>query len=327
MNKTSLPGYALLSIALGLASTVAVAQERWDLATAYPDSNFHTKNLQQFIKDVETATAGALRINLHSNASLYKANEIKRAVQTGQAQAGEVVLSTLGNEDPIFGLDGLPGLVVGYDDARKLWRASKASVESRLARQGIKLLYSVAWPPNGIHTVKPVESVNDLKGIKWRAYNQITTRMGELMGARSVTIQGAELSQALATGVLEAVTTSAPTAVDSKMWEYTKYYYDASLLMTKNAVLVNQKAFDGLPGAVREAIEKAAAAAEERGWKASEQGDAVAKAELVSHGVKVEKPNAQLEAELRKISDTIVSEWLKRAGKDGKAILDAYGSK
>lgn len=323
MNQSPLLKCAF-GIAFSVISALAVAQEKWDLATAYPDTNFHTKNLRQFVEEIDKATGGKLKITIHSNASLYKANEIKRAVQTGQAQGGEVVISTLGNEAPIFGLDGLPGLVTGYDDASKLWRVSKASTEAKLASQGVKLLYSVAWPPNGIHTVKPIESINDLKGIKWRAYNQITTRMGELIGARSVTIQGAELSQALATGVLEAVATSAPTAVDSKMWEYTKYYYDASLLMTKNAVIVNQKAFDALPKDVQDAVTKAAVTAEGRGWKASEEGDQISKAELTKHGVKVQKPNPQLKTELQKVSDIIVAEWLKQAGADGKAILDAY---
>ena len=320
--------HRLISLALGFAmsvtSTFALSQERWDFATAYPDTNFHTKNLRQFAQEVEAASGGKLKLNVHSNATLFKANEIKRAVQTGQTQVGEVVLSTLINEDPIIGLDGIPGLVTGYDGALKLWRVTKSQVEARFAKQGIKLLYSVAWPPNGIHSVKPIESVNDMKGMKWRAYNQTSTRMGELFGARPVTIQGAELSQALATGGLEAVLTSAATAVDTSMWEHTKYYYDAALLLTKNAVIVNQKAFDALPKPLQDAVVKAAATAEARGWQASMDGDKVAKDTLTKNGVKVTKPSARYQADLQKVGDTIIGEWLKVAGADGQAILDAY---
>ncbi len=312
-----------IGTALFAACALASAQQKWDLASAYPESNFHTKNLHAFAQEVDKTTNGALKITVHSNASLFKATEIKRAVQGGQVQAGEVVLSTLGNEDPIWGLDGLPGLVARYDDARKLWSISRPYVESRFAKQGIKLLYAVAWPPNGFLSVKPLESVGEMKGLRWRAYNQITGRMGELVGARPVNVQGAELMQALATGVIEAVPTSASTAVDTKMWEYTKFYYDASLLMTKNAVLVNQKAFDALPKAAQDAILKAAASAEDRGWRMSEESDTVSKAELVKQGVKVQRPNANFQAELQKVSDVLIDEWVKSAGADGKVILDA----
>ena len=84
------------------------AQTKWDLASAYPVSNFHTENLQQLAADVDKATDGKLKIVVHPNGSLFPANGIKRAVQTGQAQMGEVLISALANENPIFGVDSIP---------------------------------------------------------------------------------------------------------------------------------------------------------------------------------------------------------------------------
>ena len=52
-----------------------------------------------FANDVKAATGGKLQITVHPNASLFKAPEIKRAVQTGQAQMGEILLSIHENED------------------------------------------------------------------------------------------------------------------------------------------------------------------------------------------------------------------------------------
>lgn len=69
------------------------AQTKWDLPTGYATSSFQTENVQLFANDVDKATAGKLKITLHANGSLYKANEIKRAVQTGQTPAGEFLLS------------------------------------------------------------------------------------------------------------------------------------------------------------------------------------------------------------------------------------------
>src|ERR1700704_5432319 len=98
------------------ASASAVAQTKWDMPTPYPATNFHTENVQQFASDVEKATAGKLKITVHPNASLFKAPEIKRAVQGGQAQAGEILLVNFENEDPMYGIDGIPFLATSYDE-------------------------------------------------------------------------------------------------------------------------------------------------------------------------------------------------------------------
>src|SRR5690606_11318296 len=143
---------------LGIASPAAVAQVKWDLPAAYPASNFHTENLMQFAADVDQATGGKLKITVHANASLFKAPEIKRAVQTNQAQIGEILLSNYSNENPLYGVDVLPFVATSYDAARELDRASRPALEKLLAAQGMKLLYTVAWPPQGLYSSKPLEA-------------------------------------------------------------------------------------------------------------------------------------------------------------------------
>ena len=193
--------YAFSVAALAFASQVS-AQVKWDLPAAYPASNFHSENLVQFANDVDKATGGKLKIQVHPNASLFKAPEIKRAVQGGQAQIGEILLVNFQNEWQIFGADGIPFLADSYDDAAKLWRVQKPMLDKKLGEQGMMVLYAVAWPPQGIYTKKPISSAADMKGLKWRAYSPATARIGELVGAQPVTVQAAEVSQAFATGVV-----------------------------------------------------------------------------------------------------------------------------
>ena len=220
---------ALGATALLFSAQAALAQTKWDLASAYPASNFHSENLVQFANDIDKASAGKLKITVHAGASLFKAPEIKRAVQGGQAQAGEIILANFQNEWQIYGADGLPFLADSYDEAAKLYRIQKPVMEKKLAEQGMQLLYSVPWPPQGLYSKKPIASAADLKGVKWRAYSPATARIAELVGAQPVTVQAAELSQALATGVVEANMTSGATGVDSKLYEHLKYYYDCLL--------------------------------------------------------------------------------------------------
>jgi TRAP-type transport system periplasmic protein len=305
-------------------STAAVAQVKWDMPTPYAPTNFHTENVVQFASDVEKATAGKLKITVHSNASLFKAPEIKRAVQGGQAQIGEILLSGYSNEDPIFGIDSVPFLATGYADARKLWQASKKATEERFAKQGMMILYSVAWPPQGIYSSKPLNSIADLKGVKMRTYNPYTSRIAELAGAQPVTIQAAELAQAFATGAVNANITSGATGYDTKAWEVVKNYYDTQAWLPKNVVFVNKKAFDALDKPTQDAVLKAAADAEVRGWKISEEKNGFYLEQFRKNGMTVAAPSAQLKADFQKIGQAMTEEWLKTAGPEGKAIVDAY---
>ena len=294
------------------------------MPTPYPATNFHTENIAQFAADVDKATGGKLKITVHAGASLFKAPEIKRAVQGGQAQIGEILISGYANEDPVFGVDSVPFLATSYADAAKLWKASHKALDERFAKQGLLILYSVPWPPQGIYSSKPLASIGDMKGLKMRTYNPYTSRIAELAGAQPVTIQVSELAQAFATGAVNANITSGATGYDTKAWEVVKYYYDTQAWLPKNVVFVNKQAFDALDKASQQALLKAAAEAETRGWKASEEKNKFYLEQLAKNGMNVAPPPAQLKSDFKKVGDTMTAEWLNSAGADGKAIVDAY---
>jgi TRAP-type C4-dicarboxylate transport system substrate-binding protein len=277
-----------------------------------------------FAKDVDAATGGKLQITVHPGASLFKAPDIKRAVQTGQAQIGEVLLSLHENEDPIFGVDVVPFLATSFPEAMKLYKASKSAIEKKLASQGLMLLFAVPWAPQGVYVNKPLATIDDMKGLKWRAYNVGTARIGELVGAQSVTIQAAELPQALATGVVNSFMSSGGTGYDSKVWESLKYFYDVQAWIPKDITFVNKAAFDALDKPTQDAILKAAATAETRGWKAWEEKSGWYIDQLKAKGMIVQPPSPELKAGFQKVGEQLTADWLKKAGADGQAIVDAY---
>ena len=315
--------FALAATALAI-SGASFAQTKWDLPTAYPATNYHTENIAQFAKDVDAATGGKVKITVHANASLFKAPEIKRAVQSGQAQAGEILLANYANENPIYALDGVPFLATTYPEAMKLYTASKPALEKLLAAQGIKVLFVVPWAPQGIYSKKEIASVADLRGIKWRAYSPATAKIAELVGAQPVQIQQAELSAAMETGVIESYMSSGSTGYDTKTFESLKNFYDTQALIPKNAILVNAKSFDALDAPTKAAVLKAAADAETRGWKVAEEKNTEDKRLLTERGMKIHKPSAKLDADMRQVGGIMQADWLKAAGADGAAIVDAY---
>ncbi len=313
----------LLAGALG-ASVGAFAQTKWDMPTPYPDGNFHTKNLVEFVNEINTKSNGKLTITLHSNGSLIKHPEIKRAVQTGQVPIGEVLISVLANESPLYAFDSNPFLADSYDDSKKLWSVAKPYLVKRLDGQGITLLYSVPWPPQGIYTKRPIDSVADLKGTKFRTYSPTTSRFAELIGAVPTTVQVPEVPQAFRTGLVDAMITSGSTGVDTQAWDYLTHYYDVQAFLPQNMVIVSKAALEALDAATRKVVQDAAAAAEQRGWAASvEENDKVVKT-MADKGIKVVKPTVKMKDELKAVGKQMTDEWVKRVGPDGEAIVAAF---
>lgn len=320
MKKIVLCAY----LAAAFGATAAHAQTKWDLPTGYSANTFQTVNVQQFAKDVDEATQGKLKITLHPAGSLYKANEIKRAVQTGQVPAAEFILSGAANENPLYGVDSIPFLTKSYADAYRLYQVARPAQEKLLASQGMKLLFSVPWPGQSLYSTKPVQTPADLAGTKMRSFSPATTRIAQLLKAQPVTIQLTELGQALATNTVNNFLTSSASGVESKLYEQVKYFYPVAAWQPRNATVVNQKAFDSLDKATQDAVLKAAAAAEKRGWETSERLDKEFLKELAAKGMTIAEPSDALKKEFASIGETMTEEWIKSAGPDGKAIIDAY---
>jgi TRAP-type C4-dicarboxylate transport system substrate-binding protein len=305
-------------------SIAASAQTSWDFPTGYSLNSFQTENVIHFSKEVEKASGGKLKMTVHTNGSLYKANEIKRAVQTGQAQIGEFLLSGAANENPLFGVDAIPFLASSYPDARRLADASRPAIEKALAAQGLKLLFVSPWPGQSLYSIKPIASVADLRGTKMRTYNPATNRIAQLVKAQPATIQLSELGQALATGAVDTFLTSNASGVENKLYEQVKNFYEVNAWLPKNAIVVGQKAFEALNPATQETVLNAARDAEARAWKLSQEKSMEFTAQLAANGMKVSAPDAAFRAELKTIGETMTAEWLKTAGDQGKQIVDTY---
>jgi TRAP-type transport system periplasmic protein len=312
-------------LAAGLACGSVQAQTKWDMPTPYPDGNFHTRNVKQFAEDIKAASGGKLELVVHSNAALIKHPDIKRAVQTGQVNIGELLISVLSNESPIYAFDSNPFLAANYGAAKKLWTVARPYIERRFDAQGIKLLYSVPWPPQGIYTKKPLNTIADLKGTKFRTYSPNTSEFAKQIGAIPTTVQVPEVPQAFITGTVDAMITSGATGVDTQAWDYLKYYYDTEAFLPHNVVVVNKGAFAKLDPAVQKAVLAAAAKAEERGWATSAAENEGYKKTMASKGIDVQKPNAKLLGELNGIGKVMAQQWVAKTGPDAQAILNEFG--
>lgn len=314
----------LVLLAAFAVAPVLHAQTLWKLATGYRAESFHTRNVAQFAQEVERATSGALRIEVHANNTLFKLGDIPQAVQDAKAEAGETIMTSLVPGMPIAGADAVPFVVRSYADARRMWELQRPLIEGHFAQRGLKALYAVPWPPQGLFSVAPVEAAADFKGTRMRTYNPATVRIAELLGATPVDVPMVEVNQALAAGKLDSMITSALTGVENQVWGQIRQYYGINAWFPKNIVFANLKAFDAQPAPVRQAVTRAAAEAEARGWSLSETIAQESVGELQRKGIQVGRAPAELDAELRRLGERFSREWVQSVGNEANKIFIPY---
>ena len=315
---------AALAGAILTATSISVSAASWDMPTPYPDKTFHTQNIMAFAKDVAEATGGKLTIKVHSAGSLFKHKQIKGAVRAGQVPIGEFFMGLLANENPAFAIDTQPFLATTYDDAARLWAAQRPVVEKLFEKQGLMVLFSVPWPGQSLYTKKDINTVADLKGLKFRTYNPTLDKFARLVGAAPTQVQVPDIPQAFATGRVEAMITSPSTGANSKAWDFVSVYTDIQAWLPKNVVVVNKKAFRRLDKDVQTAVLAAARKAEARGWDMSKSETAAKVAILKKNGMKIVKPSAELMKGLKAVGAKMLEDWKAAAGAEGEKILGAY---
>ncbi|MBG6164694.1 TRAP-type C4-dicarboxylate transport system substrate-binding protein [Labrenzia sp. EL_208] len=317
----------MASVAVSVLAAGAASAESWDMPMAYAATNFHSATGEKFAECVTLGTGGALEIKTHPGGSLYSGAEIKRAIQTGQVPIGERLLSGHQNENPLFGFDSVPFLATSFEDSEKLWEVAKEPLTEILAEQNLHLLYSVPWPAQGLYFDREVNSLEDVKGLKFRTYNNASARMAELAGMQPVQIEAAEISQAFATGVAQGMVSSGSTGYDRKIWESLSHYYSADAWLPRNYVMVNMDSWNSLDDNTKNVINGCAAMAEYAGdWRSIQYNEFTVN-ELGKNGMTTGRVSDTMAGELRAIGETMTGEWLETAGDQGKAIVDAFKAK
>ncbi|MEC8196787.1 MAG: TRAP transporter substrate-binding protein [Pseudomonadota bacterium] len=314
----------VIAFTAALVCAAPAYADAWDMPTPYGDSTFHTQNIAKFADDVREATNGDLDITLHSAGSLIPHAEIKNAVRSRQVPAGEFFLSRLSNEDLAFGIDSQPLVATSYDEAKKLWDAQKPVVTELLAEQGLMPLFSVPWPAQGLYTNGEIATVEDLNGLRFRAYNAALEEFATLAGAAPVQVEASNIPQAFSTGQVQAMITSPSTGVNSTAWDFVTHYSPINAWVPKNIVVVNQRVFDKLSDDTKAAVLAAAATAETRGWEMSAAEAEAKTAELAANGITVYEPSAELVEGLQGIGSKMLDNWKANASDAALSILTTY---
>lgn len=315
---------AAFSSTIALSGNAVYAQTTWTMASGYPESSFFTQNIRLFIKEIEEKTNGKLKIDLRSNDSLIKHDAIKRAVQSGQVQIGEIRLGVYGNEAAMYNLDNIPGVAADYGKAYKLMEAQRPFFEEMFKKNGMRIITFVAWPGQGFYTKEPVKSLEDLKGQKLRIYSKQTQIMGEKLGMEALILPFAEVPQAFSTGMIQALWTSAQTGTDVQAWDYVKYFTYTGTMHNKNAIIVNERAFRQLDDETRNIVIEAGRRATDRGWEMSKQASADREQVLKNNGMIISQAPQDIMDRIEEIGKEMVADWLAAATPEERAVYENY---
>jgi TRAP-type C4-dicarboxylate transport system substrate-binding protein len=314
----------VIMILLALVTGPAWSAEKWDMAAAYPAKDYITSSYIAFAKQVTKHSGGTLKIKVHPSGSLVKGAEIFSAVESGRVAIGGLIIGAHAKEDPIFGVDTVPFLATDVDEARELYQVSKNALAYALKQRNMHLLFTAVWPPQGLFINKKVDNLADMKGVKFRSYDDGTTRLAELMGAIPTRTEATEIKQAFSTGVAESMISSSATGVFYKMWEHVEYFYEGNAWYPKSVVVVNLDAWNRLDGITKEVLVEQAAKAEKSVWAAMVPANNSYKKTMTHNGIKVRPPSSKLRKEFKKIGENLSREWAEAAGERGKQIIADY---
>ena len=315
---------AMLLATVALLGTTAAPATDLKMASGYPDANYLTLTVRDFIADASKRSNGSLKIELHNNQTLVKLPEMMRAAQTNQVALADVRLGNYGNQDPVYIVDAIPFVAGDYDSALKLWQASKPYLVDSFAKRGLKVLFAMWNPPQGFYTVKPVATAEDLAGLKLRIYSTETRRMGELLKAEPLIVQFGEVPQAFSTGLINAMFTSPQTGIDTQAWDFVKNLTMVGALFTKQLVAINADVFAKLPKGEQDALVAAGSAAERAGFERMKTLTTEQLALIKGKGINVTEASPAFIAELKKAGKQMQDEWTAKATPEQRKVLADY---
>lgn len=315
-----------LVVALAFASTPARAVENWDLASVLPAGNFQVKNAVRFAEEVKKATNGEVVITVHPGGSLgLKGPESLVAVRDGVVPIADIQMNQQVGENPFWGIESLPFLAEGYDELETLQKHSRPVFDKLAKEYGQKILYIVPWPPQNVFAnVAVEEKISQIDGVKLRTIDKNATEFFRRLGAAPIQMPWGEVIPALATGALNAVSTSSSSGVDGKFWEFMSHMNRWQWQMNSQMVTVNLDAWNRLKPETQKTIEDLAKKLEPEFWQVSKAEDERNLNTLQENGMKIAVPSKELKAEIAKVGSDMWDEYIKSAGEPSKSVIAGY---
>lgn len=302
----------------------AASPTQIDLSTVLPEGNFHTQNAKMYSEEVAKATEGEVQIQIHSGGSLgFKGPDHLHAVGDGLVGMADIHISQQAGDEPILAAETIPFLVNDIKELEILHRHLRPLLDEAAARNNQKILYIAPWPAQYIFSKIKADSLEGLKNSKVRVSDRNVQDMCTAIGITPVLIPWVETIPALASGTISGVTTSTPSAVDGRLWEFVKYIYPTNHTWISQMVNINLDTWNKLSAAQQKAMTDAAQRLQPVFWDRASQADAEGLAKLKSMSMEVMPISPTMRQEMRDRTSGQLAAFMKRVP-SSKTVIDAY---
>src|SRR5882757_8607800 len=311
-------GPALARAALTRSASAAAS---FDLATVWPDGNFHTTNAKQFAEEVGKVTNGEVKITVQAGGSLgFKGPEQLRAVRDGLVPFADILNIQQVGDEPMLGTESIPFLVGSDKELKILHKYLRPEYEAIAAKNNQKVLYMVPWPTQYLHLKIKADSLDALKSIKIRVPDKNAQEMCSAIGMAPALIPWGETIAALSSGVVAGVSTSSVSGVDGKFWEFLKFFHQTNHAWSCQIVTINNDTWKKISPANQKVMTDLAKKLEPDFWASSLKADADSNKRLTDGGMQIVIPSPQMMADLRKKTEPMIAEFIKRVPAAEKPI-------
>ncbi len=307
----------------------AAGPVKWMANSVWPPNNHQTQGLEEFAKRAKDVTKGKVEITVNSGGALgYKGPELLKVVRDGLVPVSDMLTSGVAGDEPLFNVVTLPFLIQSFEEGKILNDIARPHFDKAAeTKWGQKILYIAPWPAAGIWSKKEVKSVADMKGLKTRTYDKNGGLVIQAVGGTPYPLPFSEVYSSLATGVIDSVLTSTPTAVDAKFWEVLKFYSPQNVTMATDLITVNLKEFNKLDKETQDALVKLGKDLEKEMWEKVAKLDKDQEAISNKNGITTVQPSKEFLNDLSKVTKPIRDEWLKTAPPEAKQIIDEFNKK
>lgn len=286
------------------------------------ESSNQGRAVKFFVEEMSKRSGGKLKVKGFADASLGSDIQMQNALIGGAQEMMVGSTATLVGIVKDFAVFDLPFLFNNEQEADAVFDGPFG--QKLAAKLNDKGLVGLVYWENGFRNLtnskRPVEKVEDLKGIKLRVMqNPVYIDMFNGFGANAVPLSFSELFTAMETGTVDGQENPVTTIQSSKFYEVQKYLTISKHVYSPWIVLASKRWYDGLSNDERKIINEAAAASRDFERKDSREASKQSIAYLKDKGMQI---NELSDAELGRMREMVKPAMDKFAAEGGADLLN-----
>uniref|UniRef100_Q46ML7 TRAP dicarboxylate transporter-DctP subunit n=2 Tax=Cupriavidus TaxID=106589 RepID=Q46ML7_CUPPJ len=296
------------------------------MATEYPKTSMSGEGLETFALEIARESHGSVTVDpTFQGDGRNASSRVAAAIRDGTLAGGDAFGGAWGDCDHAFLLSSLPFLTTSVDDTYQLAVLARDAYRKAFAKQGQRLIYMSPWPPTGLWSRHPIHTLEDLRALTVRTYDETSAEVLRQTGASALHLSFAEALSRLKEGSISAVLSSGDGGAGMKLWGHLPYFTAIDYAMPLSFSTVCIGAWHALSPFQQEAVNIAAQTTEDRQWARLKTRMAENTRRMRANGVEINsEPAAEVQRALLDAGSTAIALWRAKVEGSWSALLDTW---